>query len=130
MLGRRGFLRVATAALGAGMLAAFRSLTDRASALQKSSRPVVVPADPSQDLVFIDGVIVCRTDSGVRVLSGRCTHLGCTITQEADGLLVCPCHGSRFRRDGTVARGPATSALATLPHRTDPDSGAILVDVS
>jgi Rieske Fe-S protein len=130
MLGRRGFLRAAVVAMAGGSAAAFRSLTDRASALQPASRRVVVPADLPQDLSFVDGVIVSRTESGIRVLSARCTHLGCTITREADGLLVCPCHGSRFHRDGTVARGPAARPLAILQHRIDPASGSIVIDVS
>jgi nitrite reductase/ring-hydroxylating ferredoxin subunit len=130
MLARRGFLRAALVVMGGGLVTTFRSLTDRASALQPASRRVVARADALQDVSFVDGAIVCRTESGIRVLSARCTHLGCTITQEADGLLVCPCHGSRFHRDGTVARGPAVRPLALLPHRIDSVSGSIVIDIS
>jgi len=42
-----------------------------------------------------------------------CTHLGCTVEQDG-GNLSCPCHGSRFDRDGKVIQGPAQRALKRL----------------
>ena len=42
-----------------------------------------------------------------------CTHLGCTIENDGDGF-VCPCHGSRFDKDGVVAKGPAQEPLRKL----------------
>jgi Rieske Fe-S protein len=40
-----------------------------------------------------------------------CTHEGCTITgANADGY-VCPCHGSRYNRNGQVLVGPAKASL-------------------
>ncbi len=46
-------------------------------------------------------------------LSRRCTHLGCTLNyHEADDLLECPCHQSRFQIDsGKVIKGPAKRSL-------------------
>jgi Rieske Fe-S protein len=41
----------------------------------------------------------------------RCTHAGCALSKIEDGQAVCPCHGSRFTLEGTVARGPATEPL-------------------
>ena len=42
-----------------------------------------------------------------------CSHYGAPLEDgevDADDCLVCPWHDSRFRlRDGSVARGPATS---------------------
>ena len=48
-------------------------------------------------------------------LSAVCTHTGCIVDKVADGLIECPCHGSRYHLDGTVARGPAPRALASRP---------------
>ena len=45
--------------------------------------------------------------------TGRhCTHMGCELGfDEATETWECPCHGSRFARDGTVLQGPATRPL-------------------
>ena len=40
-----------------------------------------------------------------------CTHEGCTVTgANAEGY-VCPCHGSRYNRNGQVLAGPAKASL-------------------
>ena len=51
-------------------------------------------------------------DDKVRVLSLRCTHLGCTVRWDnEEQVLRCPCHGSRFDDRGAVVEGPAKEAL-------------------
>jgi Rieske Fe-S protein len=48
---------------------------------------------------------------GYYALSLVCTHLGCAVTVTPDGL-ACPCHGSRFDRQGRVLQGPADRPLS------------------
>ncbi len=41
-------------------------------------------------------------------VSRTCTHLGCKLNyHELEGLLICPCHKSRFGKDGKRLDGPA-----------------------
>jgi Rieske Fe-S protein len=57
-------------------------------------------------------VVVTQPEAGrFEGLSAVCTHTGCIVDKVADGLIQCPCHGSRYRLDGTVAGGPAPRAL-------------------
>lgn len=47
-----------------------------------------------------------------------CTHLGCPVQYVQGGhLFLCPCHGSVFNDDGSVAGGPAMRPLTRLPVR-------------
>jgi len=61
-------------------------------------------------------VVVTQPAAGRFVgLSAACTHTGCIVDKVAAGLIECPCHGSRYHLDGTVARGPAPRALSARP---------------
>jgi len=60
-------------------------------------------------------VAVFRDDDGAVVeRSAVCTHLGCTVAwNAAERTWDCPCHGSRFRPDGSVLAGPAERPLGS-----------------
>jgi len=59
-------------------------------------------------------VYIVRTSEGFYAVSAVCTHLGC-ITQwkPEENQIACPCHGSKFKSDGTKIEGPAPRPL---PH--------------
>jgi Rieske Fe-S protein len=62
--------------------------------------------------VIVDKVVVTQPTAGVfKGFSSTCTHAGCTLNKVADGTIDCPCHGSKFNLDGTVAHGPAQKPL-------------------
>ena len=51
-----------------------------------------------------------RDTQGFYAIIALCTHLGCTPRFDGNEF-ACPCHGSRFARDGQVISTPATRAL-------------------
>jgi Rieske Fe-S protein len=62
--------------------------------------------------VIVDKVVVTQPTAGVfKGFSAKCTHAGCTVNKVADGTIDCPCHGSKYNLDGTVANGPAQKPL-------------------
>ena len=49
------------------------------------------------------------------LVDATCTHLGCELMyNDAEHTYDCPCHGSRFRHDGSIIEGPATKPLKKL----------------
>jgi len=72
-------------------------------------------------LVDVEGrrVAVYKAEDGtLTALSPRCQHMGCTVDwNNADQTWDCPCHGSRYDREGRVMKGPAKKDLdlAELP---------------
>ena len=62
--------------------------------------------------VIVDEVVVTQPTAGVfKGFSTTCTHAGCAVNKVADGTIDCPCHGSKFNLDGSVAKGPAAKPL-------------------
>ena len=73
--------------------------------------------------VIVDKVVVTQPIAGVfKGFSSTCTHKGCTVDKIADGTIDCPCHGSKFNLDGSVANGPATTPLAAQAVTVQGDS--------
>ena len=49
-------------------------------------------------------------------ISRKCTHLGCRVSYLEDKQIIeCPCHQSRFTREGKLIAGPAEKNLSTFP---------------
>jgi len=67
------------------------------------------------------------TAEDFRVLSPICTHLGCLVQwEEKAAAYNCPCHGSIFKADGTVAKGPAAKALND--YKVDVKDGKLVIN--
>jgi Rieske Fe-S protein len=77
--------------------------------------------------VFADkDVVVTQPTAGeYKAFSATCTHQGCKVKSVADGVIVCPCHGSKFAiADGSVTAGPAKSPL---PAKSVTEEGGSIV---
>jgi len=63
-----------------------------------------------------DTVAAYRDDAGrLFTVSPVCTHMKCMVHwNDVERSWDCPCHGSRFRPDGTVIEGPALAPLRTI----------------
>lgn len=91
--------------------------------------PVALAADLPQGLSVAGAAIVHRhADGTVQAWAARCTHLGCRLDRVVDGVVVCPCHGSRFDAAGRVLGGPATRPLQPLRVVADASTGGWTVE--
>lgn len=92
-----------------------RDWTDAAAAAD------LVEGRPQRVDVEGQAVALVRTADGLFAMGATCGHWGGPLEDGdlVDGCLECPWHGSRFRlEDGSVARGPATTAQLSYDVRT------------
>jgi cytochrome b6-f complex iron-sulfur subunit len=71
---------------------------------------------PMHSVTFLQDqqVYIVRTEQGFYAVSAVCTHLGCITQWKPESeQIACPCHGSKFKADGTKIEGPAPRPL---PH--------------
>jgi Rieske Fe-S protein len=64
--------------------------------------------------IFADQLVVVTqpTAGAFKAFTAVCTHMGCTVNQVSNGLIMCPCHGSEYSiSDGSVKQGPAPTPL-------------------
>ncbi|MEH6650168.1 MAG: ubiquinol-cytochrome c reductase iron-sulfur subunit [Motiliproteus sp.] len=95
-------------------------------------------ADPSSEVPqqpdYIPGTPARSIKPEIMVMTGICTHLGCSPTYRPElapedlgadwlGGYFCPCHGSKFDLSGRVYKGvPAPTNLVVPPHAYESDN--------
>ena len=68
-------------------------------------------------------VVTQPTANEFKAFSAVCTHMGCTVSQIANGRIDCPCHGSEYSiTDGAVLAGPAPKPLPAKTIKVTGDS--------
>lgn len=150
---RRGFLGRLTAAVAAvGALIAgwplFRSLVPNVLYEPPKRFRIGAPENYQEGVTFLEEhrIYLIRESSSFHAISGICTHLGCTVkfspfpmpqeetvrkfTYRALGEFHCPCHGSKFRGEGTNYAGPAPRPLKCFYLEVSAATGELVVDVA
>lgn len=75
-------------------------------------------------------IFVVHADQGFFALNAVCTHLGCLTAWKPEiNTIACPCHGSKFTREGVKTDGPAPKPLPWLKMSLS-DEGELIVDRS
>ena len=70
------------------------------------------PPDSVTLVVDQKSYVVRAKEGYFYAMSAVCTHLGCiTGWKSAEGIIACPCHGSKFDKLGNVIGGPAPQPL-------------------
>ncbi|APA96908.1 ubiquinol-cytochrome c reductase iron-sulfur subunit [Nocardia seriolae] len=124
-LDRRTALAATAIAVTAMTVAACNDGTSEPAAAASNTTQAKAPAKQQDDdelaytkdvpvgggIIKGDTVITQPAAGTYQGFSSTCTHLGCKVNEVTDGLIKCPCHGSSYHLDGSVAGGPAPRAL-------------------
>lgn len=119
--GRRSFLSslgigcLGTACLGGAALSVEylfpNSVLEPSPKFNAGSLDRFPPDSVTEDLENKTYVIRMRSGA-IYSMSAICTHLGClTFFKQEDNIIACPCHGSKFTKEGDVIKGPAPRPL-------------------
>jgi cytochrome b6-f complex iron-sulfur subunit len=103
----------------AGEFGGIFTLGKAAEALPPTTAP---PQPDSKARIWLS-----NTDTGVLALYNVCVHLGCLYQwQTSTNRFECPCHGSKYQKNGTYIEGPAPRSLDRMAIRFEDDSGKVL----
>lgn len=126
-IGRRAvFAGAGVAAIGAVAACGGATTEDTGGQPQSGDVPDGAPGaelGPASDVPVGGGrifseqriVVTQPTEGQFTGLSSICPHQGCSVGSVAGGVIVCPCHDSRFGLDGEVLQGPARGPLEPRP---------------
>lgn len=150
---RRDFLVKMGIAAGCAGLAAqgaasLRSLVPNVSYDAPTTVKVGLPGEFPDGLKYLadQRLFIFREGNTYHAISATCTHLGCTVRAEAlpspetvdvggkpmrvTHRFLCPCHGSKYKGDGTNVAGPAPKPLAWYHLEIASDDGQLVVDLA
>lgn len=76
-------------------------------------------------------ILVVRTAPDTfSALSTQCAHEGCPVNPPVGGIITCPCHGSQYKLDGSVVRGPTVYPLTRYLTHYDPKARTLMVGLT
>lgn len=136
------------ASIGGQAYGLFRSIVPNVLYEEPRLFKVGLPEDFAEGSTFLEDkrVFIFREKDTFYAMSAACPHLGCTVKQvnlsepqtvEIKGKSVdekwefhCPCHGSKFRCEGTNYSGPAPRPLDWVKLEVAPEDGQLVVNMS
>ncbi len=94
-----------------GMTASMVAADILTDLVQGKENPYADVFDPSRSILHLQ-LFLNAAESAINLLTPtapRCPHMGCALKyNQAEHTWDCPCHGSRFAKDGTLIDNPAT----------------------
>lgn len=112
------YLYVATGFQKWGMTSSMAAAMILTDLIQGKENPYANLFSPARSMLHKQ-LLINGADSAINLLrptKPRCPHLGCALRwNKAEHSWDCPCHGSRFDRDGRLLNNPATDDLKHPP---------------
>lgn len=93
-----------------------RFVGDRLATMQAPPVDTLAPGEGGIVEMAGEKVAASRDEAGVvHAVSPACAHLGCLVSwNTAEATWDCPCHGSRYDRDGRAIQGPTVKDLEAV----------------
>jgi Rieske Fe-S protein len=127
---RRTVLKLSVATAGLLLLNGVRRFLSYQEPLARQRQAVLEKPGfyPVNSVIAVPDVdcSLLRDEGGFYAISRVCTHLGCLVSED-ETTFNCPCHGSRFARDGVVVEGPANQPLQQV-QVAQLDDGRLVID--
>lgn len=122
---RRALGGAALAGIGVPVLAACGGDDGAGEAIEPGAsapppgEPIVATSEVQVGGAWIDTeqrIVVTQPTAGeFKAFDGTCSHARCAVSDQAQGQVICTCHGSRFSiEDGSVLDGPAPEGLVEI----------------
>ncbi len=126
-LNRKKFLKIFLSAIGIFLLYLWNQLVNNLHSFSNRKKQIIINNDIPHGITFSDDLIIVKKYKDVKVLSSKCSHLGCRITKSVNDIFICPCHGSQFNTDGEVIKGPANKNLISLNYKLDQNKNKLII---
>lgn len=122
-ISRKLFFKWASLALLIPFYKIWKNTVSRNQSFSSNQQTLQIAADLPDDVYFHDRVILIKEHKQIKLFSSKCTHLGCKINKTENGDLVCPCHGSRYNRNGKPIKGPSIKSLSEIDFQVENTDG-------
>jgi Rieske Fe-S protein len=134
---RRDLLRGAAGAAAVGVAAPLLAACGGSESADSDPDTSIAPTPGDAVQVDISGLadgsflvtqslVVIKEGGDVVAYSAICPHQSCPVDKVEDGVISCPCHGSRFSaEDGSVISGPAPRGLTPATVTVDGTTATI-----
>jgi len=127
-ISRRIFFRIAGALVLASFGLTWEQIVKRQNELERKPSIRRIKSPIPTGTTFNGDFYLYRKEETVKAFSTVCTHAGCQLKKEVNGLITCPCHGSQFEASsGKPVKGPAFNPLKSLSCSFDKKNGEWIV---
>ena len=124
---RKKFLKFAASAIVLPFLIIWDRVVEGVLKHNSKNLKIKLSSELPTGISFYDSLIINNDNSGLKIYSSKCTHLGCRINKLEDNKLTCPCHGSQYSIEGKVLKGPAVKPLERLNYKLDASKNELTV---
>ena len=115
---RRYFIKTLSAISSFAFIGLWYKMMQTKSSIDKTAVKKI-KFDPKLKVNFLQDYILVKSKGEYRLMSSRCTHLGCRISEIKNDNFICPCHGSSYNKDGKVIKGPSIRNLQLVDFELD-----------